>query len=84
MTPEPLDPDAAETLACLDEMRCGQCDGLGVVVDAASLAGWLWLIAWRTAHAAGCPGRRVPERAYVVDVAALARGDFDLPPGPRP
>ena len=77
-----IDPDAAGVLACLDEMRCGQCDGLGVVVDAAVIAGGLWLIAWRTEHSARCPGRRVPEVAYTVDIGALGRGDVDLPPGP--
>jgi hypothetical protein len=53
---------------------------------AAPLGGALWLIAWRTEHAAGCPGRRGPVLAYGVDADRLARGDFDLPglPGDRP
>ena len=87
MTPDPQrDPDAAEVLACLDEMRCGGCDGLGVVADAAPLAGGLWVIAWQTEHATGCPGRREPVLVYAVDADRLARGDFDLPgpPGDRP
>jgi hypothetical protein len=82
MMPEPLDPEAAEVLECLDEMRCGGCEGLGVVVDAAPVAGGLWLICWRTEHAVDCPGILVPEVAYTVDIAALARGDFDLPAAP--
>ena len=86
MTPDPLDPDAAEVLDSLDEMHCGGCDGLGVVVDAAPVGGALWLIVWRTEHAAECAGRREPVLAYAVDADALARGDFDLPapPGGRP
>src|SRR5204863_365046 len=35
MTPDPQrDPDAAEVLACLDEMHCGGCGGLGGGGDA--------------------------------------------------
>jgi hypothetical protein len=86
LTPDPQDPDAAELLGCVDEMHCSGCDGLGVVIDAAPLGAALWLIAWRTEHAAGCPGGREPVLAYAVDADWLARGDFDLPgpPGDRP
>ena len=61
MTPDPQrDPDAAEVLACLDEMHCGGCGGLGVVADAAPVAGGLWVIAWQTEHATGCLGAVSP------------------------
>jgi hypothetical protein len=76
------DPDAAEVLNCLDEIRCARCDGLGVVDDAMPLGGALWLIAWRTEHAASCPGAREAVLAYLVDADALARGYFDLPAPP--
>jgi hypothetical protein len=79
MTRDPLDPDAAVVLRCVDRMNCSRCGGLGVVVDAAPVAGGLWLICWRTEHAAGCSGRLNPEIAYTVDIDRLTRGDFDLP-----
>ena len=60
------------------DMFCA-CSGQGVPVNAADAgAGW-WLVTWLTAHAPGCAGRAAPERAYLVNVAALARGDVDLP-----
>jgi hypothetical protein len=80
MTPDPLDRD--EVVDYLDEMRCHGCGGLGVVVDAAPVTGGLWLICWRTEHVANCPGTAVPEIAYTVDLAALARGDAGLPAVP--
>ena len=81
---DPLDGDAAEMLALLDESRCDRCHGMGVVTDAAPVAGALWLIAWRTAHAAWCSGGHVPEVAYVMDLDAIGRGDHQLPGQPEP
>jgi hypothetical protein len=55
------------------------CGGAGVVTDAADMGGGWWTVTWLTRHRPGCPGRRVPERAYLIDEAAFAAGDIDLP-----
>jgi hypothetical protein len=75
----PREPDADPRTVWGDGMYCGECGGFGVIVDAAPAGGGLWVIQWRTEHGRGCAGRRWPDRVYLVDVAALAAGDFDLP-----
>jgi hypothetical protein len=60
------------------EMLC-VCGGQGVVTDAVPLGGGLWLVEWTTEHVPGCAGNAVPVRAYLVNRAAWAAGDFTLP-----
>ncbi len=56
-----------------------ECGGSGVTVDAADMGGGWWLVTWLTEHLPGCPGLAAPERAYLIDAAAFAAGDIDLP-----
>jgi hypothetical protein len=80
VSPDPLGtPDADPRVTFGDGYFCAECDGLGVAVSAVHLGGALWTVTWLTTHGPGCVGRSWPERAYLVDVDALAAGDRNLP-----
>jgi hypothetical protein len=75
----PLDPGADPRLRFdTADMIC-LCGGHGTVTDAADAGGGWWLVTWLTELAPGCAGRVAPERAYLIDAAAFAAGDIDLP-----
>jgi len=73
-----MDPGADPRLRFDEPVRC-VCGGLGAVTDAADAGDGWWLATWQTQHRPGCEGLAAPERAYLVDAEAMARGDYLLP-----
>ncbi len=73
-----VDPGADPRLRFDEPTRC-RCGGTGVATDAADAGDGWWLVTWRTEHRRGCPGVDVPERAFLISVAAADAGDYTLP-----
>jgi hypothetical protein len=55
------------------------CGGFGVITEMTEMVRGQVLVTWLTVHKGTCGGLAAPERSYLLDAAALDRGDTTLP-----